>query len=356
MEPRVKPANPVPGFTFDGTGHTPQEALEVWRAAVRLLFDVEPLGIRPFNATVNSYKIGPMLFGRARSTAQRFIRDEHVLARGGDHHVLIQLYVKGGYRGTAGSAPIEIRPGDICVLDLASTFRTEADAFDNLNMAVPRTLLGARLPNMEGLHGLVLPRERGMTQLLGRHLLAMDEIVPELEAEQADDLVDATVALLAATLRRAVYKRGRSEAVDDSVALAIRRYIDANLADPALGAPAIARRFGVSRATLYRLFSRYGSIADYIRRERLRRAFQDLRQGSDRRVHVGRVARRWGFGSDASFARAFRATYGMSPTEARSAAAAATGGEASASRSNPLVDWFAARADGDHAVDDAKRG
>ena len=39
------------------------------------------------------------------------------------------------------------------------------------------------------------------------------------------------------------------------------------LADPALGAPAIARRFGVSRATLYRLFSRYGSIADYILRD-----------------------------------------------------------------------------------------
>lgn len=338
MKPRPAPANPVPSFGFDSSGTSMEEALQVWRSSVQLLFDVEPDDSAPFHLAMHSYKIGPILFGRTRSSAQRFIRDEQVIARGGDHHVLVQLYVSGGYQGDAAGLPIRVRPGDICVLDLAATFRTEAGAFDNLTMAVPRALLGARLPNLDNLHGVVLPHDRGMTRLLGRHLLAIDEIAPELEAPQADELVDATLALLAATLVRAESGNGRGEAIDGSLPLAIRRHIDANLADPALGASAIARHFGVSRATLYRLFAGYGSISDYIRREWLRRSLQDLRADTGKRAHVGRIARRWGFGSDASFARAFRATYGVSPTNARNIAEREVEGTP-----NTLVDWFSAR-------------
>ena len=109
---------------------------------------------------------------------------------------------------------------------------------------------------------------------------------------------------------------------------------------PNLAIPNLMRCIVYANAAFFALslFAGYGSISDYIRRERLRRSLQDLRADTGKRAHVGRIARRWGFGSDASFARAFRATYGVSPTNARNIAEREVEGTP-----NTLVDWFSAR-------------
>ena len=56
----------------------------------------------------------------------------------------------------------------------------------------------------------------------------------------------------------------------------VRRFIDTHLASPALETDMLARNFGLSRASLYRLFAPVGGVAGYIRRERLRRVFRDI--------------------------------------------------------------------------------
>ena len=48
-----------------------------------------------------------------------------------------------------------------------------------------------------------------------------------------------------------------------------QRYIDKHLDSPRLSADAIARCFGWSRATLYRLFEPDGGLMKYIQRRRL---------------------------------------------------------------------------------------
>jgi AraC-like DNA-binding protein len=50
-----------------------------------------------------------------------------------------------------------------------------------------------------------------------------------------------------------------------------RRFFDTHLTSPALEADMLVGNFGLSRASLYRLFSPIGGVAAYIRRERLRR-------------------------------------------------------------------------------------
>ena len=98
----------------------------------------------------------------------------------------------------------------------------------------------------------------------------------------------------------------------------IERHIAARLDDPDLGPASIAAAHFVSARQLHRLYAETGeSVTRRIRRARLEHARRDL---GDRRLadaSITHVARRYGFTDLASFSRAFRAAYGISPSEYR---------------------------------------
>ncbi len=100
----------------------------------------------------------------------------------------------------------------------------------------------------------------------------------------------------------------------------IERHIAARLDDPDLGPASIAAAHFVSARQLHRLYAETGeSVTRRIRRARLEHARRDL---GDRRLadaSITHVARRYGFTDLASFSRAFRAAYGISPSEYRAA-------------------------------------
>jgi AraC-like DNA-binding protein len=207
------------------------------------------------------------------------------------------------------------------VLDLAQTLETRASAFENLTLVVPRPLFDARLINVEELHGLVLPGDGALTRLVAKHLAALFEHAAHLTLDQCQSVVEGTVSFIVACLRGELERRDadRSATADASL-FRVRQYIEARLADAELSAGSVAAHFGLSRASLYRLFMPIGGIADYIRSRRLHRAFFDLAATSARNVRVSEVARRWQLGTDAHFTRLFKATYGITPRAARDAA------------------------------------
>jgi AraC-like DNA-binding protein len=101
-------------------------------------------------------------------------------------------------------------------------------------------------------------------------------------------------------------------------------YIGENLQQPGLDAQTVAKAVGKSLRQLNRLFAaRQSSVSHTIWQQRLARAAEDLGSTALRRMPVGDIADRWGFASQAHFARAFRACYGLSPSEHRRQALAA---------------------------------
>jgi AraC-like DNA-binding protein len=82
----------------------------------------------------------------------------------------------------------------------------------------------------------------------------------------------------------------------------------------------VCRDFGLSRAALYRLFEPDGGLAGYIRERRLHRAFSMLVSPARRHWNMIDFAFECKFGSDATFIRAFRRHFGMTPGEVRSQA------------------------------------
>jgi AraC-like DNA-binding protein len=81
----------------------------------------------------------------------------------------------------------------------------------------------------------------------------------------------------------------------------------------------ICRALNVSRPHLYRAFQSKGGVMRNVWDQRLRFAFNELSNALNRDETIGSVAYRCGFASDSHFARLFRQTFGVRPTDVREA-------------------------------------
>ena len=93
----------------------------------------------------------------------------------------------------------------------------------------------------------------------------------------------------------------------------IQQFIEQNLIALELSAAMLLARFGVSRATLFRLFEPYGGVRTYILERRLFRALLDISEQPNLRGQIQRAVERWGFSSATHFQRAVKRSFGVTP-------------------------------------------
>ena len=111
---------------------------------------------------------------------------------------------------------------------------------------------------------------------------------------------------------------GRGTPVGAARLLVATGYISDHLEDPGLCADSVARAVGVTPRHLNRVFAAEGTtVTQHIQTRRLERARRDLTSPGADADRIGDVASRWGFGSQAHFARLFREAYGCTPTQYR---------------------------------------
>ena len=100
----------------------------------------------------------------------------------------------------------------------------------------------------------------------------------------------------------------------DGVADLICRFVEQKLDDPSLSVELILKNFGVSRASLYRMFESKGGVRQYISERRVIRALMDLGARPVVRGEISVVAERWGFASIQRFNRSVRRQFGVAPS------------------------------------------
>ncbi|WP_120717433.1 AraC-like ligand-binding domain-containing protein [Tsuneonella amylolytica] len=314
-------------------------ALDQWREATAMLFAVEPVET-PFRAAISSYSLGEVLFGASASVAHRFVRDPALVARSGIDHLLVQLYLEGGFEGIADRAPCVVEPGDIVLFDLARTFDTWATRFANLNLVVPRRLLPAHVRD-RNLHGTVLTPQTPAGRMLAAHLRSLWSVCENAAASDAPEIVRVTVATVSAVLEDLGAEDGAASPRLHGNAEVVA-YIEDNLGLRSLDADHLCERFGLSRSNLYRQFERIGGVATFIRNRRLEAAFDDLNTTPRRSGRIEAIARARGFASEDSFARAFRKRYGFSPKELGAPSGKAIFDTSGATGPTSLSAWFRA--------------
>lgn len=308
------PRGNTPFVHFSTTDLPARDAYPVWRETVSVMFEptIEADDGEPFRAEVGMFHLGDMLFCETSVARQRFTRTPRMIRQDGMDHCLIQVYHKGGYRGDVNGEFIELRPGEISILDLAKPLATQVDSSDTLTLIVPRGML-ERLLVTDQLHGRVL---RGTAAaLFSDYVFSLQRRLPSVLQEEASLLTQSLIGLFAALVQPT---QGRIAAsVQEELALArAKRHVEMHLHQPWLDAEEIRVAAGISRASLYRLFKPYGGIACYLLARRLARC-RDAIEAPGHDCLIAAIAYAHGFVSEAHFSRAFRRAYGIAPRDAR---------------------------------------
>ncbi|MEV7520261.1 helix-turn-helix domain-containing protein [Streptomyces sp. NPDC091371] len=214
--------------------------------------------------------------------------------------------------------------GDMMLWDTSYPWEAGAPASGEMVRAVILQLPKAALPlpagKVERLLAQRIPGERGMGAILSRFIGSLGAHAAECGPQELARLGSIALDLATACLAEHVdaYEELTGEVRDQALRERINAFIDDNLGSPELTPQAIAARHHISLRRLHLLFQEEPeSVAASVRRRRLERCHADLLrpEASGRPVHA--IAARWGFTNAAAFSRAFRETYGVTPTELR---------------------------------------
>ncbi|WP_031336460.1 helix-turn-helix domain-containing protein [Rhodopseudomonas sp. B29] len=302
-----------------------KQTLADLRAATAAVCDVTPLGPPEDFLVVSKAKLaGGWLLLESVGPPVRYDRTAAHVARGGLDHYQITLCLDGWMRFVVGRRDITLHPGDICLNDMAQPNFAELGGSDEkpsrvMTLVVPRQMLAPRLAHPDSVSGMMLAADDRRARLLSDQFNELWQ-QPDSDGSAGDTktVVEVMCDLVAEAAGRSAHAHGANGRAERRLLLAaIKQHIDDHLESDAVSTEDIIRRFGVSRASLYRLFGPDGGVAHYVQDQRLNRALRLLIAPQARGARLINLALDLQFSGDSSFVRAFRRQFGMTPGEFR---------------------------------------
>jgi AraC-like DNA-binding protein len=302
----------------------PAELFDQWRCAMGEVFEVRatPSEIATFRGEIDVYASARHVLSASRHSPVSLVRRS---ASAAQERFAICLQINGSATGLAGDGPVRADPGDVLFVDLSQSLTMRQCApdglFDGLTLWTVRDRILPLVSDESALHGLVVKAESPAGAVIGATMRAFAGTAPRMRLTDFDAVAEGLVALAAKSVAPALVRAGHSVIPQPLASfVTIRRYIDRKLASPDLSANTIAAEFGLSRASLYRLFEPAGGIAKYIRKVRLNRAYQEITSAEFSNRRIGFIAYQFGFKNVSAFSRLFHEVYGVTPGEARASA------------------------------------
>lgn len=238
------------------------------------------------------------------------VRRTKAQAENGAHLVSVHRYIGGYHRGRLGELSADRDPGAIYLIDLSSRMEGVQRPATMQNIFFPKAALGYD-PDQHPPLITFAP-----SHPLGRLIFSLftkiyDGLLHsnEFDLDGFEQLVACLKLAMGADPNEGNLRQKARAAMYESICSYIERHVD----DWELSVDAILKNFGVSRATLYRLFEPRGGVRQYISDRRLFRAILELSSGPLRRGDISAAAEKWGFSSDANFNRAVRREFGVTP-------------------------------------------
>lgn len=319
--PSMEAATGLPVGCYSTRAISPADRHEAWRQrhwpSLAPFYETRPLEC--FDVESREVQIGGLRIIDASITAQHYERADTMLRASDPDFLAVQFMVEGQARGVFGDTAFTHVAGSVLFGDMARTSRHESTASRSATLAVPRDVALRLGIDPAVAHGQVIAG--AAAGLLGAHLLQIVEAAPMLPAAREEQLARTILDLLviaADPLRDG--GSGRVAAMPGAAVVRARGEIENRLGSPTLTVGDLARRLGMSRSSLHRLFATNGGVRAYIRERRLEAALRAL-QGQDHGESIGSIAERLGFSDGAHLSRLFRARFGMTPSDARAGAA-----------------------------------
>jgi AraC-like DNA-binding protein len=215
-----------------------------------------------------------------------------------------------------------LRPGDVCIVDYSQPIEVRRSRHAAIGLIMPRSRVREAMGgDVAALAGARLPA-RGMTAVLRHHLLTILNEAAFMSSSERELAVNAAADMALAILQAGRFGAADSEQYSDGFYGAARRVIDLQCANADLTPDRVALALGCSRASLYRVFARHGeSVAATIWSARTARAWRMLVSPESMGLLISDIALHCGFTELPTFTRMFKRRFGMTPSDARAAAA-----------------------------------
>ncbi|MEV5434151.1 helix-turn-helix domain-containing protein [Streptomyces sp. NPDC052701] len=306
----------------------PRERLDYWRDAIGRTYreltsvrlDISTPTDDPYTGTIYAGPVGPLGITTTHGDPLQ-VRQTLPAAPGSDaDHLNFCLQDSGSFVIEQNRETTVLTPGTLTLFDTARPYTVTYPAPFRMHVfQVPRRLLTVRPTDLARMTAvpvapdsdaaaLVIPFLTGLTARKGR-------LAPHLGDQLARNAADLLATLIAERLDRQAPETGADTAAT-ALRIRLRAFIDQHLADPDLSPQTIADAHHISVRYLHRLFEHEGAtVGRWILRRRLQAARRDLGRGGRTGPTVTAVAQRWGFTSTSHFSRAFRAAYGVPPSE-----------------------------------------
>jgi AraC-like DNA-binding protein len=263
--------------------------------------------------------LGDVSLSRLTSDALMYRRLPKHFREPGPEEFLVTLPAKSELRFTQGGKEVRANPGAFFIERSHEPYEfSHAEPADLWVMKLSKEMLGGRIRAPDRFCSLQFDATNGANGLFVDmvHLIPAryDSMTEETRLIVGRQLVDLLALAIQSDER--VLTSGQSTVRTAHLARIesfVRRHID----DADLGPETVAAGCGISLRYLHELLRDTNmTLGQWIRDTRLQAAMEDLKNPADRRA-IGEIAYARGFTDQAQFSRAFRARFGLSPSEAR---------------------------------------
>jgi AraC-like DNA-binding protein len=298
------------------------ESVDEWRNAVSTSFVPLRAEAAPgtFRGRIQTAENGGVHFSAIEADPHRALRTA-TLARGTDGPFFkVSLQLTGSQLLTQDDHRVVLRPGDLAIYDSTRPYSLESSApFSSLVLMFPHENLQVPASDIATVVGTNLACDDGVGPLVCRMLGQIASDLDALMTPGGGRLTHSVLDMVATALtERLAVQLGHTDHEHRTLALRVRAFIEAHLAEPTLGPEPIAAAHYVSTRHLQKVFKAEGhTVTGWIRGRRLQRCREELVDPLHAGRSVSAVGARWGFPDAAHFSRVFKAAFGMTPSEWR---------------------------------------
>jgi len=221
-------------------------------------------------------------------------------------------YLSGSVVGTCADEPYAVYPGMIAIRDYSQPFEGMQMPGVSQGVFFPHEVLGLR----PGEHpcSLAFPETSNFAKIVHAEFdslfVALGDGATHIAASRKERLKDCLkLAIFGEETRDDIRTRARGALKE-----VICAHIEENLTNAKLSTTSLLHQFGVSRATLFRMFEPEGGVRSYINDRRMYRAVFQISIDPMTRGEISKASEKWGFSSDANFNRSVRRSFGVSPS------------------------------------------
>lgn len=305
----------------------PPERLDFWRKVLldQFKFDchIESNVESEFRQSMSVRQIGPLSIMELQAMPFRAVRQSW----GQDCLVTVVVPLEGSATLSLNKIEVPLEVGTFCAYHSCKLAHlTYHNPCRHLVATVPSVFMADRCPEWKCDILLTLPAADGVGAMLS-------ELIQSLSVHEeclTDSCRQASLELTLSLLIGAV--RAQSESPEYAATRAqgfhkerIRNFALSHLRDPELSISKIATGVGLSLRYIHRLFADEPlRLMQWVYEQRLMRCHRDLFDPEKLNRSISEIAYAWGFNSQAHFSRTFQARFGLTPSDVRGQAKAAS--------------------------------